>query len=1314
MCQVIRSSEDIQNTLFDFKGKPYPKAPGIRSGAVGVLLSWDMCYPNVDLDLDVGSGLGFLGYMDVKDDENASFEHFVIESESDIVPSNTPHAIYAHDKTDHSKLDPSRIATYDPIDIAVAAYAPGTVKVFKTQIRDLAQLDLGHILDILVKKKHVTYPTRIIGGGGSTGGGGANPCEGHFDCGCIPCEYKITNFLKNAMLGPISGGAVKIQNISNNSTVYAGTTTKGDDIVTTGVIEIPGEILDTFDDNAMYLIDVEGGEDIDSNDDLYIDATPIPNLGTLHAIVTGKQLKYLSFKVNILTEIAYQVSKDKLGDSPAQLIVHLDDIAKRIFRQKVLLVDETTTLNYLDILTWVPALDKRNLKKDYDTFVEPIVQKVYANKDRLQESYDFVYKRADAKAPEIGTLNISIGEGLPKGAVVGTLEIRSHGDSSIKEMSLTGVGADNFTINKEGVVFVAMDANISEQSFYNLNATDTNDNIHTSTPVFVLIKVVKNTGISVSGGSVPYVVDIAKRAIDENSPEGVIVGKITFDDTNNSIISIQIEGGSTQFDIAQDGTITVAANADIDYEKTQSIALKVSATNNIGNTSLPMLVNITINDVIDTPVYKIFFVTHIDENLSSGSVIGQLEQVRAGASEISSIDILNSNVPFSIDTNGTIYLDGYVDYETLNEYNLVAIARSATGDSNRIYLNIYIDDIVEVGMPQLYDFNTTIDENIPSGTVIGTLNFLQGQSPIESMTLSGVGSSNFNIDTNGVLSLATNANIDYESLNVYDLDAIARNANGSSNTAHVNILVNNVLDVPYELLSFTASLEENATANTLVGKLSIAKHGEGNITGYTLTGTGSENFTVDENGTIRVSGSANLDYETTPLYNLEATVLSSAGESSPTQVRIYLLNVPENPPVLQPFSASIEEAIPKDTLLGSIAFVNSGDSAIDSYEINGSSKIYIDNNGTVFSAIDMNWSIDNVIHFEVRAHNGAGWSEWKTGEFTVLRKNYTGDASDNTLMGSQRDEVFSGKLGNDMIQGGGGDDTYIYTLGDGNDTIVDTVGEDTLVLHQIDRATVHFEIDANDMVLVFENNQTIRISNWVDNSRKIEHIIFDNDNEITLDDFNHPIATPDVGIADLSKLGNINAAKVVQGFIEPIGNGRDKVDHWIFNYSGGELIIDTLSELNDNGHSYIDIDGDGIQLGVDIYIYLYKKDGNGQWQIVASDDDSSETYGDGSSHKYDSYLKRSLEEGEYLLAVGNFSLSSANALAGSNGAGNYPGGGAYQITFNHEIDFIEIPEGSNGDVYGTDHFNYYVLKNDIDPYNINGLLLGSVRNSVSV
>ncbi|WP_281405084.1 calcium-binding protein, partial [Rhizobium sp. FKY42] len=46
-------------------------------------------------------------------------------------------------------------------------------------------------------------------------------------------------------------------------------------------------------------------------------------------------------------------------------------------------------------------------------------------------------------------------------------------------------------------------------------------------------------------------------------------------------------------------------------------------------------------------------------------------------------------------------------------------------------------------------------------------------------------------------------------------------------------------------------------------------------------------------------------------------------------------------------------------------------------------------------------------------------------------------AGNDTIVGFNAAETYTGGLGNDVVNGGGGDDTYVYARGDGNDTITE-------------------------------------------------------------------------------------------------------------------------------------------------------------------------------------------------------------------------------------------------------------------------------------
>ena len=88
---------------------------------------------------------------------------------------------------------------------------------------------------------------------------------------------------------------------------------------------------------------------------------------------------------------------------------------------------------------------------------------------------------------------------------------------------------------------------------------------------------------------------------------------------------------------------------------------------------------------------------------------------------------------------------------------------------------------------------------------------------------------------------------------------------------------------------------ENAQEGELVGTISILHFGNGStIESITLQGEGSENFEVSIDGTITVSATASLDFETVPYYHLIAKAKNSAGESSSVRVNITITDYDGN------------------------------------------------------------------------------------------------------------------------------------------------------------------------------------------------------------------------------------------------------------------------------------------------------------------------------------------------------------------------------------------------------------------------------------
>ncbi|MEZ5840900.1 MAG: calcium-binding protein [Hyphomicrobiales bacterium] len=107
------------------------------------------------------------------------------------------------------------------------------------------------------------------------------------------------------------------------------------------------------------------------------------------------------------------------------------------------------------------------------------------------------------------------------------------------------------------------------------------------------------------------------------------------------------------------------------------------------------------------------------------------------------------------------------------------------------------------------------------------------------------------------------------------------------------------------------------------------------------------------------------------------------------------------------------------------------------------------------------------------------------------------DAADD-LMGSDGSDLFLGGLGDDALDGGIASDTYVYGLGDGNDTItdIDFYGEDTdtLALHGVAPGDVvaRRSDDGDSLLLALPDGAVITIASQFNNIYSgIERIVFD-------------------------------------------------------------------------------------------------------------------------------------------------------------------------------------------------------------------------------
>ena len=101
-----------------------------------------------------------------------------------------------------------------------------------------------------------------------------------------------------------------------------------------------------------------------------------------------------------------------------------------------------------------------------------------------------------------------------------------------------------------------------------------------------------------------------------------------------------------------------------------------------------------------------------------------------------------------------------------------------------------------------------------------------------------------------------------------------------------------------------------------------------------------------------------------------------------------------------------------------------------------------------------------------------------TGDDTLL-----GGAGDDNLQGGSGNDILQGDTGADILLGGGGDDAYIFNFGDGQDTLTDTEGANSLRFGAgISSADITFSRTLNDLILrVGASSDQVTIKDWGNN-----------------------------------------------------------------------------------------------------------------------------------------------------------------------------------------------------------------------------------------
>ena len=400
-------------------------------------------------------------------------------------------------------------------------------------------------------------------------------------------------------------------------------------------------------------------------------------------------------------------------------------------------------------------------------------------------------------------------------------------------------------------------------------------------------------------------------SIDENATSSAAIGQVTIDNMGDrNITSFSLTGsGSTNFDINASGYITLANGAGLDYETNTSYTLQATATNSSG-TSDTVDITISINNIPDIVPTLSPSTISVSEGVGPIVQIGSIQVDNAGDSPITAYTLVSgADGKFIVNSSGAIITNNQLDFETTPSYTLVVNASNGAGESANI--NIVINLTNENDNTPTITSNgggnsasITVQENNVSVTTLtatdadtsDTITYSINNSP------GSPEANKFDLNsTTGVLTFKVAP--DYENpldsdsnsngYNTYLLEVLASDGT-RQDVQTITVVVSNLIDTAPTLTNLTASIDENATAGTVIGNVIVSDSGDAPITSIILSGTNASNFEVNTTGHLSLASGVALDYETTPHYTLTA-VANNGLESNVVTIDITVNNVNESP-----------------------------------------------------------------------------------------------------------------------------------------------------------------------------------------------------------------------------------------------------------------------------------------------------------------------------------------------------------------------------------------------------------------------------------
>lgn len=510
---------------------------------------------------------------------------------------------------------------------------------------------------------------------------------------------------------------------------------------------------------------------------------------TLELTITIKDVNESPTLAQQFFDIDERASKNTVVNGGVVVAGDLDT-AKAFMKHKFYAIDGDTAYFSIDSLTG--QIRAKTKLPEYSSATESFELKVrvldysVSGKVLFVDEVMVITMNDINDPPTIVTDTLYVTENSPTGTFVGSIEATDDEDYPSQLFYELTASSKEFEMTTGGVVSVKKGANLDYETktsyTIQVKVTDRKD-ASTSKKIVVMV---------VNENEAPVMNDTLFTVM-ENAPASTVVGKLVATDEEDPSYNLVfgLIGTSDEFEVLSTGRIIVKKGAKLDYETKKKYELDVYV---MDKDSMMTTATVTINvgNVNEAPVIeKEDF--HVAENSPAKTFVGSLTAHDAeDPDSLLTFTLVGSSKEFDVSKDGkiTVKKGAVLDYETTKSYTLKVAVMDSENASSTASIRIIIDDIREI--PTMDDTTLVIREDAKKGT-FATLVVNNPENDSVKIRLVGK-SSVFKVSEDGKVSLIDT--LDYESVKEYELVVTVEGEDGSLDTAHVKIKVENVIEIP--------------------------------------------------------------------------------------------------------------------------------------------------------------------------------------------------------------------------------------------------------------------------------------------------------------------------------------------------------------------------------------------------------------------------------------------------------------------------------------------------------------------------------------